>query len=481
MRTSFDLFDTLIARRCVAPTAMWADLERTSGVAGLAQARMAQGHRLWSEGAQHTTVDMYEAALRTLGQGDATVIEGIAQRLADQEYAAEQRELVPVRRHLLALSPGDWVISDMHHPDWLLHRLLLLAGESIQARWPVTLVRTNRGKHDGDVWRQLRSDCGVFNHLGDNSHADVSQAQAFGHQAQHTQWTLPTAAERAVGELGATSIMRAARSARLRCVGEVGGAGGAMSLLEEAVASHVFPVLALGALLLRDAMTQLKATKIIFCGRDGATWMRVFAALYPQVPTWVLPSSRLSLSRGSPHYAQLVKSHLGDSGDALLADLCGTGSSWAVFCERWAIAPRPLVFLNAYAGAPERLDDQAWSQGLVNVKFGDGGMVFEALCEETYPGLVDASACTELGADLVWAKPADGAHLAVNRRMMEVLDVAISELKFELGRANEQVDGVAAKSVMSRLLTGLAPLAAVVEHASGFGQRNRVTADLYRL
>lgn len=485
MHNSFDLFDTLIARRCVSPTLMWADVERASLIPGLAQARMVQGHRLWSEGVVHETADMYGAALLALGRSPGLATTALAAQLASLEFASEQRELLPVRRHLLELKGFEWIISDMHHPDWVLHRLLARAKEAVADRRPHTLVRTNRGKHDGVLWQQLRRDRGVLHHVGDNRHADVAQARAAGHQAQHTEWTLPNPCEVALNGVGATSIMRAARAARLRCVG---AAGEVMSQFEEAFASHVFPALALGAVLLRDAMAQLGRSQLLFCGRDGATWLRVFAVLYPDVPAWVLPSSRSSLIHGSSAYARLVQSNFLKSPDVLLADLCGTGGSWAVFCERWRVPPRALVFLNGYAGAPERLDGREWSQGLVNVALDRGGLVFEALCEETYPSLVDAhsppahsplTASSSLAVDLAWGAHVDARTQALPARMHQVLDCALEELRLELARANDRIDGIAAKDLVRRLIEGLAPLNATVERLTGFGQRNLVPAQSY--
>jgi hypothetical protein len=476
MLKSYDLFDTLIARRCVSPLVLLEQVQQQAGIQGLAQARAEQGHRLWMEKTVHTTPMMYAAALTSLGLPDTE-----ATNLASMEYAIELQETIPVLRHLEALEMGDLVISDMHHPDWVLHQLLRKAQGELGRRWPSALLRTNRGKHDGDVWRRLRDEARAVQHLGDNAHSDHAQAIASGHQASVTHWTLPTQAERLLAQAGAGSVMRAARSARLRCVG---AADDAQSPMLEAMANVVFPVLAVGAAYLHDAMKQLKKTHLVFCGRDGATWMRAFHVLFPNVPATLLPSSRHSLVRGGDAYSRMIKGVLQEHGStALLVDLCGTATSWAVFFERWKIPPQEMVMLLKYAQAPERLDGSAWADGLIDATRSVGAMVFEALCEENYPSFQDASALLEdeLAAafQLKWFENPGSAEFAGS--MHGVLDVALQEWRHELLRSHDQMNSANIKSVMMTLLDSLAPLRAEVERLTRFSERNRQAAGYYAI
>ena len=64
---SFDVFDTLIARRSGAPHAVLQRLERASGVAGVAAARVAADQVLWHRGQPYTLADLWQEAGRALG------------------------------------------------------------------------------------------------------------------------------------------------------------------------------------------------------------------------------------------------------------------------------------------------------------------------------------------------------------------------------------------------------------------------------
>lgn len=476
MNNSYDLFDTLIARRCVSPLALFEQVQQQSDIKGLAQARAAEGHRLWLDKKAHTTPTMYEAALTSLGQ-----LKTKAANLASMEYAVELRESLPIRRHLASLQMSDLVISDMHHPDWVLHQLLRSAQSELGRRWPSALLRTNRGKHDGDIWQHLIEKVGVLYHTGDNAHSDHAQAMAFGHQANLTSWALPTQAEQMLAQAGAGSVMRAARSARLRCVG---AADEKYSQMHEAMANVVFPILALGAAYLQDAMKQLNKTHVVFCGRDGATWMRAFAVLYPSIPMTLLPSSRHSLVRGGIEYSEMVKSVLLVHGQqTLLADLCGTATSWAVFFERWSIPPQEIVMLLKYAEPPERLDGVLWAGCVLDASRSMGAMVFEAMCEESYPSFQDASmlirTADTVAYNLHWS--ANTKETEFSNCMHHVLDVALEEWRRELSRSRDQMNGAQLKSLMMSLLNSLSPMHAEVERLTQFSQRNRQAAGHYAI
>ncbi|MFM9879656.1 MAG: hypothetical protein ACKVOO_04505 [Burkholderiaceae bacterium] len=485
---SFDLFDTLIARRCVSPLALYSLVEQRAGLPGLAQARSEQAHALWLKCQPFSTLDIYTHALAALGRPAAH-----AQALSELEYQVELQELLPVRRHLMELQPPDWVLSDMHHPPWLLSQLLSRAGSAVGALWPATLICSNRGKHDGQLWHDLRQQVGVLAHLGDNPGSDVAQAHAAGHQARLTTWTAPNAAEQRLGQLGAHSLARAARSARLR---SVGAEGEPLAVLAEAMASLVFPVLSLGAMLLHDRMRQQKVPALVFCGRDGGVWQRVFAALYPQVPSSVLASSRAALVGGSPGYRDYVLAHL--PAHAWLVDLCGSGASWGAFWQRFGLAAQPLQLLVGYApaahyGAPP-VPVQALASGPAAAQ---GGYVLEALCEEAYPGLADAQwlGPANLPGALAGQTPApasgwcgsarliyqDSAHPPTTsplaQPMQAVLQVALEELRLELDRAQDRFAAHDGQALLAELLAGLAPLAALVEQHSGFMARNRQMAQ----
>ncbi len=467
---SFDLFDTLIARRCISPLVVYQLVEQRSGVVGLAQARSEAGHALWSQRVDHTTLDIYRVALQRLQRPELD-----ATRLAAAEYAVELGELVAVRRHLLEVKLGDVVISDMHHPPWVLAQMLERAGRMLVLHQPASLMVTNRGKHDGDLWRALLPKTGPLAHLGDNAHSDVRQAELAGHQPRFTDWAMPSAAEVRLSDLGVHTLARAARVARLQCVGS---ADDPLAALDEAMASLVFPVLCLGALLLHAAMLQQGSTGVVFCGRDGAVWSRVFTAVYPEVPVHLLASSRAALAASTPGYRDYVLAH--SPTDALLVDLCGSGASWHAFWQRWALPPRPQVFLLRYPVAGTGATAALTASLLPFEQVGAAAHSLEALCEGAHPGLRAAQWHSVGGqggglAQLHWNDEAALATTsALAERLHPVLDAAVDALRIELARGKDSFAADAAAQLAVRMVQSLGPLTSLIESASGFMHRNKL-------
>src|SRR5260221_9611164 len=70
---SFDVFDTLIARRCVEPRRVLDKLEVRSGIPGLAAARLAADRQLGVEGRPYTLTEIWQQVGRVSGLDTPTI------------------------------------------------------------------------------------------------------------------------------------------------------------------------------------------------------------------------------------------------------------------------------------------------------------------------------------------------------------------------------------------------------------------------
>jgi hypothetical protein len=104
---SFDVFDTLIARRCVEPHAVLDRLEQASGYRGLAEARLQADRNLGALGQPYQLRDMWNETRRLLNLDETT-----ANKLHDQEVQLEMDESIPITENLALVRDGDLLISD---------------------------------------------------------------------------------------------------------------------------------------------------------------------------------------------------------------------------------------------------------------------------------------------------------------------------------------------------------------------------------
>ena len=250
---SFDIFDTLVARRCVEPHAVFRAVEARSGHAGFAAARIK------AEAAVAAKGDYDLAAIyRALVAGGVSQV--AAARLQALELEIEFAELIPVREHLAEVRPGDLLISDMYLPRAFIERVVR---ETCGLHFN-PLYLSSHGKRSGRAWESLGRALTIAEHLGDNLHSDIEMCRRAGVQARHTEVAKLTAGEALVAEMGFRELALSMREARLALWSDDPGE----LALGRAQIEVNFPLLFLTGLLLIEAATRIGWKRLLFSSRD---------------------------------------------------------------------------------------------------------------------------------------------------------------------------------------------------------------------
>jgi predicted HAD superfamily hydrolase len=205
---TFDVFDTLIARRSVEPHCVLERLEARAGLPGLAAVRLAADRQLWAAGQPFSLADLWRETGRALGLDGPTT-----SRLMDLEVQLEHEEVIPIADNLALVRDGDLLISDTYLPADIVWSLLHKAGLKRQ----VALVVSNDGKSRGWIWPEVLRIVTVAQHLGDNRHADGQSAAAAGVPAALTTLAQRSPVERLLAERGLAALANLVREARLGC------------------------------------------------------------------------------------------------------------------------------------------------------------------------------------------------------------------------------------------------------------------------
>lgn len=336
---SFDIFDTLIARRGIWPTAIPEELERAFSAQGFSQARRACEHRLASAGKAFRLSDIYQTmvAERTLTTDDARL-------LFEAEVLAEFDHAVPIVENLSQVSAGDLLVSDMYLPRDMLRRLLHHVG----LRLPVTIVVSNHGKHHGDIWASLSKGWLIKQHLGDNPHSDVEMPRRHGiHGVLCTQARL-TPVEQLVLESGYPVLAQVMRTCRL---GNPLPSTSVATEVWNAACQFNLPLLVLGAAGLRRQRDALGLRRILFSDRDCYLLAEIFSLLHPADDIDYIHVSREVLQHGSKDFL----AYLDEVGldDALICDIAATGCSWEHFArtQKRKLALFTFVFIDSWREA----------------------------------------------------------------------------------------------------------------------------------
>ncbi|MBB5694867.1 hypothetical protein [Muricoccus pecuniae] len=319
---SFDLFDTLIARRCVQPHAVFDLVEQRLGLTGFAALRIAAeagiAHR------EYTLQDIYDAmALRWPDLTDRL------SEARDLEIETEIENLFPIPENIAKVSPGDIVVSDMYLPADVVEVLV----RSVAGLRDAGVYVSSHGKRRGTVWKALEEQFRITHHLGDNPDTDIVSPTKFGIPATLTRVAEMTAMEASVAGRGLPSLARAMREARLR---SWHGEHDARQLQLLQVGVNL-PMLLVAAVLVLRAARERDVSRILASGRDCYLWSHLLRFLQdefaPGVQTEYFFTGRIPRSFPSVSYAGYVR-HLLKGEKAFVLDICGTGWSLQRMCEQ---------------------------------------------------------------------------------------------------------------------------------------------------
>jgi FkbM family methyltransferase len=327
---SFDVFDTLIARRCVDPLRVFAAVEAATGIKGFAQARREAEVAVAGPA---TTLDGIYAELACRLNLDEAVAASLRQAEIDEELA----QTIPITENLAKVNDGDLLLSDMYLPPDVIMQMLQRAG--LHKR--VSLVVTANGKQSGHVWQQVNASFALRRHLGDNKISDVEVPRRFGIVCQHTGVSEPTPVEEWCLDVGLRRLGELIRAARLR-IDSPDPIARRLMLVQTQLN---FPMLVLGAAALRRHATEIGADRLLFASRDCHLWHELYDALYPEkIPTSYFYTSRRLRVQPSIAYRTYARQHLTER--SILVDLCGTGWSSSCMMETLGLSGRNLYFLH---------------------------------------------------------------------------------------------------------------------------------------
>jgi hypothetical protein len=331
---SFDMFDTLLARKCIEPYEIYLGVERRLNAPGFAAARRNAEFTLAAKNIAFDLYDIYSflVAAGTLRRADAD-------QLLATEIEAEFYNAIPIMENIRQVQEGDLVISDMYLPRDVLRRLLTHVG----LRTHVHLLVTNLGKHFGTVWKDIGSAWIIARHTGDNMHSDIATPRLHGIPTRHYAGAQLSPFETLLSQQGYPQIARLMRTLRL---GNPHETGTHEAELWNLACQLNLPLLLLFSQIVKAAGQKTGAHTILFSARDCYFLSEIFATLFPDVRSEYFYVSREVLTTAG----NKARNYFRDRGleQSLVCDISSTGSSWHSFAASHDIKVNllTLVFID---------------------------------------------------------------------------------------------------------------------------------------
>ncbi len=342
---SFDIFDTIIGRRCGTPLRMFEEVERATGFLNFTQARIAAEQAACMRETYNLS-DIYDEFARQQGVSKIT-----RDRLEYAELLVETRNAFLIPANYNRVQDGDILVSDMYLSEAQIRRMLTAAGFKKQ----VTVYVTNRGKWTNKIWTKLKAEHSIGLHLGDNERSDVVSPRQHGIPAEHFKDADLSSMEREWLKLLPEEFVYHMRYGRLACPYEKGSAEAYFWSMQCGVN---FPLLYASCQLLRDFTKEVYGDKVLFATRDCRTMRQLFQARYPGVPAYDFWSSRAALATGSEGYVKYANEHY--TMDAVLVEIDATVNSLMTCLPKLSDHIHNLfvvVHLDQLAHAPKDLSD----------------------------------------------------------------------------------------------------------------------------
>jgi FMN phosphatase YigB (HAD superfamily) len=376
-RKTYDIFDTLIARRCVYPHQIFAIVEARSGVEGFAKARV-EAERAVDSG-PYALEDIY----RQLG-ADHSLDDAAVQQLMQMEVQAELENVIPIAEHLAELPQDALLVTDMYLPVDVIREMLKIAGLTRD----VPILIHSHGKSSGHVWRELARLGVQCVHLGDNEQSDVNKARDAGMRARLTTISRTTNFEQALNALGARAVSQSIRAARLRVM-----RNGLPDWLYRLQTDLNLPFLMICAIDLIDKAHAAGVDEVLFASRDGRNLQTAFDSLRDHIDGvgaigsryWY--TSRCARTGKSASYLDYCRGLFGER--SLIADLCGTGASTTTLLRDMGIAKPPHVYVGEKVASRSYADQMA-----AQYELGSSDRIVDALHTFSTDGFVN-NACME--------------------------------------------------------------------------------------
>jgi hypothetical protein len=292
MTTSWDCFDTLVARRHYLPRTVFDSIERETGLFDFTRRRMMAESR-----APHTLDTIYTELAKDYGWDDET-----CKLIKQIEINEEVNHCFPVVENIQKVKDGDLIVSDMYLPAEAIMQILRNCG----LKADVTIHVTTGGKSGGWIWNTLPP---IDLHVGDNYHSDVQSPISHGIQGQHYTKTAFTRHEELFGGEVAL-LMRMVRLANPHEEGTV------YHRLWWEQSQLNIPALVLAAL-------ELPSTGLAFIHRDCVHLQRIHEVIHGVTNT-SFHCSRIALAERGRGWDEYVKEC---AYGKTLVDLQGSGRS----------------------------------------------------------------------------------------------------------------------------------------------------------
>lgn len=338
---SFDIFDTLLARKVKAPTDIFKIIEEKYNIPNFYTNRikaeqLSNGH----------FDDIYTKYKDITKINDNELI-----TLKNMEILTELENIIPIKSNINRINDGDIIVSDMYLTLPILVEFL----KKIGIKKNVFIYVTPNGKATGNIWEWLTKQYNIKSHIGDNLYSDIKMAKNFGINAIHTKIHNYTDLEKTLMDKSFFDLANIIREFRL--LNPFKEESKDFILYDEQCCINII-LLCLFSVQINNIATYENKMNILFSTRDCCLLEKIFKYFYPKFNSKTYFTSRHMNINYNEEYKKYVKKNYNE--ESIIIDFNGSFKSGRkLFLEVFNKLPR--VHLMCYNNTSELYDGLSYS------------------------------------------------------------------------------------------------------------------------
>jgi hypothetical protein len=346
---SYDVFDTLLARRFVNNDPILASMEGIVEIKGFAAARKA------ADTGSRSLLEIYQALV-----SDGVVPPDALHAIYRLEIELEKRHVVGIPKNINQVNDGDLLISDMYLSAADILELVRAAGCNKQ----LTIYQSNADKRIGTIW-DVAKNLNINRHMGDNVISDINNAKARGvNTEEFPDAAVFTNIENALIQQNLPTLACLIREVRLKTLHEA-------DVVRDVAGQVNLPWLLLAC---EQLARKHPGKNLVFLGRDCQLLYKVFNAFYGNA--YYVPFSRKVALNQPDESVGYLKNHMPPN--AILVDISSTGYTWEKICAIYPFEVEVLIYSDKFFYSKNKPTLPATFSWITqNSKFGNTNEVVE--------------------------------------------------------------------------------------------------------
>lgn len=324
---SFDIFDTIIGRRC---SDIFEEIENTFPYPGFKKLR---------ESIYDIPIDEIYKKLENY------IDKNICKKLYEFEIETELKNTYLIHPNYNKVKDGDILVSDMYYTKEIILKILKNTGFYKN----VTIYVTPSGKYTGSIWNTILKTHIIGIHYGDNLYSDVLMPRKYGVKTIHSTIHEFSKTEKIYLKYGLKKQAYLLREFRHRNPYDFDTLD--FKLYNDQAEINI-PILIAISRKLYELMVNENRKTLLCQTRDGCFLQHIFKALYPTLTCKSLETSRHIYSNPNDDYKKYLKSIYNHT-DCIIFDLDGAFKSGReLYKELFDAYPRVHLFLYYSNRAP---------------------------------------------------------------------------------------------------------------------------------